>query len=327
VPSPDPQPSTEPDPEPSTTPPVTTPPVTTPPVTTPPVTSPPVGTQRITGLVWLDRDRDGVQGGAGEPGLPSVTVELYRVELAGSGAGSGRVGSVAPAAAAPVAQVQTAADGAFEFTALTAGAYAVRVRYPAALAVTWDSEGAFDATAQVLVPELGEAQAEVGLAGDAAADLDVRTPDGTPVDGTVLVWWAGPDGRFGTPDDVRVPATAVGGRVRVDGLPAGSYRVIGPDGSQVSSALALVAAVTTTTTVTLGPVDAAAPAATPVPAGAPAAAAAAAAGATPTSTPSRALAATGADGAALLATATWLVLGGLVLASAARRGRSRRSRA
>ncbi|NHT16496.1 hypothetical protein G6556_02120, partial [Cellulomonas sp. IC4_254] len=245
--------------------------------------------------------KDGVQDGPAEPGLPSVTVELYRAELAGGGAARGRAASAVATAVAPdlVAHVQTAADGAFAFTGLTAGAYAVRVRYPESLAVTWDSEGLFDASAQVLVPESGEAQAQVGLAGDARADLRVRTPSGGPVSGTVLLWWAGPDGTFGTADDVRVPVEAVDGRVVVDGLPAGDYRVVGPDGVAVSPTLALTAEVRSST-VTLGADPAAAPVAAP------------------------ALAATGSAGAALLVTACWLVAGGLVLARVGRAARRSR---
>lgn len=270
------------------------------------ITTPtPVGTQRITGVVWLDRNRDGVQDGPGEPGLPSVTVELYRITFSSGGAAGGRAASAA-AARDLVAQVQTAADGGFVFTGLSADACTVRVRYPEALAVTWDSEGLFDAEAQVLVPESGEAQAQVGLAGDARANLRVLTPSGAPETGTVLVWWAGPDGVFGTGDDPRVPAEALDGQVQVDGLPVGTYRIVGPDGVEVSPELTLTAQ-DEPRTVTLAAPGAASPA---LPAAAPAIEA------------TRTLAETGSAGAAMLASASWLVLGGLALTRVARRRRS-----
>ncbi|MBD3781128.1 MAG: hypothetical protein IE923_17940 [Micrococcales bacterium] len=246
--------------------------------------------------MWLDRDRDGAQSLPAEPGLAAVAVELYRVELAGGG-GAGRVTSAAAPAVAGtlVARVTTSASGEFAFSSVAPGSYSVRVLYPESLAVTWDSEGAADASALVLVPERGEAQAQVGLAGDARADLRVTTPAGTPVDGTVLLWWAGPDGVFGTDDDLQVPVTAVGGRVLADGLPPGEYRVLSQDGAVVSGTVALSAA-GGAAAVTLG----AAPAAGP------------------------SLAETGAVLGTTLLAASYLVVGGLVLTVVARR-RGRRA--
>ncbi|MCR6689998.1 SdrD B-like domain-containing protein [Cellulomonas sp.] len=250
----------------------------------------PVGTQRITGVVWLDRNRDGAQDGPGEPGLAAVPVELYRVELRGGSGVLGRVGSSGATTGRDlVARGLTEADGAFAFGSLSAGAYAIRVRYPESLAVTWDSEGQFDAEAQVVVPEHGQAQAEVGLAGDVQADLRVQTPSGSPVTGTVLLWWAGPDGVFGRDDDVRVPVEAVDGRVLAGGLPPGAYRVVGPDGSSASPPLNL-SQDGDPLTVTVG---------------------------TDPQTPP--LAVTGWAGAALLVPAAFLIVGGLLLTRAARR--------
>lgn len=219
-----------------------------------------------------------------------MTVELFRVELASASAALGRAGSsVSGAGRDLVAQELTAADGGFAFDELASGAYAVRVRYPESLAVTWDSEGQFDAEAQVVVTDSGTAQAEVGLAGDARADLRVQTPSGDPITGTVLLWWAGPDGEFGTDDDVRVPVEAVDGRVQAGGLPPGQYRVVGPDGSSASPPLDL-SEDGRPTTVTVGDDP---------------------------QTPH--LAVTGWAGAALLVPAVSLIVGGLLLTRAARR--------
>lgn len=257
--------------------------------------------------MWLDLDRDGRRAGAGEVGLPSVLVDLYRVDLGGSVGGAGRVGALARAAAPGTlaAQVRTDSTGAFTFAGLDAGTYSVLVHYPTALAVTWDSEGAADAAAMVVVPEAGEAEALVGLAGDAQADLTVQDPDGGPVDGPVVLWWAGPDGVFGTDDDVRVPSTATAGRLRMSGLPAGGYRVLSADGAQVSGTVTLSASGVPAV------VRLAEPGVT-----APAVVAAAA----------RSLAATGATAGRVAGTAAALLVAGLVLATVPRRLRSPRGR-
>lgn len=71
--------------------------------------------------VWLDTDRDGVQG-PGEPGVGGVVVDLYQ----GGGA-----------AASWAAEATTAADGSWLVDGLPAGDYEVRVALPADLAAQY----------------------------------------------------------------------------------------------------------------------------------------------------------------------------------------------
>ncbi|MGN8245467.1 SdrD B-like domain-containing protein [Cellulomonas soli] len=233
---PTPEPTAEPTIEPTAQPtPTTTPSATPTPTSTAsatatarPTPASPTGTQEVTGTVWLDLDRNGRQQGATEVGLGLVSVDLFRVDLAGgrgaraSGMSTGLHGATSSTL---VATVTTDASGGFAFRGLAAGTYSVVVRRPSALAVTWDSEGVADAAALVLLPESGSAQAQVGLVGDATARLVVTSPDGTRLSGSATLRWVGPDDVFDTADDLPVPVSLVDGALTLAGLPSGRYRI------------------------------------------------------------------------------------------------------
>ncbi|MGN6332018.1 MAG: SdrD B-like domain-containing protein [Motilibacteraceae bacterium] len=201
--------------------------------------------QRIDGSVWLDLDRDG-QRDAGEAGLPAVTVELVRADQAALlSADRG----AAVRAAAVLRTTRTGADGAFAFTGIPAGDYQVLAQRPAELSVTWDSQGVPDARALVALAPAGEGYAAVGLVGDAGLEVPVQD-DAGPVTGPVELQWAGPDGRFGSADDVLLSGRSVAGHLSLAGLPAGAWRVRRVGGS-FASALRLVPHVTQRTVVRL----------------------------------------------------------------------------
>lgn len=210
-----------------------------------------VASTSVAGRVWLDLDHDGVRD-AGEPGLSGVHVT---VRYAGVDGIFGNGDDV-------TYPVTTASDGTWSQAGLPAGSYRATVD-PGTLPL-----GATDPTADpdgigtpqtatfTLTAGVPRTDADFGEAGtarlsgvvfvDADGDLTASTPEmvaGVSVTDT----WAGPDGTFGTADDVaRTVTTANDGswtfaaapsgphRVTVDrgGLPAGNEVVVDPDATK-----------------------------------------------------------------------------------------------
>jgi len=111
------------------------------------------GTQAVSGTVWDDANRDGVQD-AGEPGVAGITVTLARdATMAAAGVD------------APGRQVLTGGAGEYRFANVAPGAYTVTVTPsegylpsgPGSVAVTVPAEG------DVVVPPLGIAEEPVHL--------------------------------------------------------------------------------------------------------------------------------------------------------------------
>ena len=91
---------------------------------------------RVGDLVWNDLDGDGVQD-AGEPGVPGVTV--YLLDGSGARVDDGSGGDVS---------TTTGAGGAYEFSGLRPGSYAVEfdlATLPAGAVATFSNQGADDA--------------------------------------------------------------------------------------------------------------------------------------------------------------------------------------
>jgi hypothetical protein len=80
------------------------------------------GTANLTGLVWEDKDRDGLQD-IGESGIPNVNVELYD---------SNKV---------LVTMVLTDTNGQYKFEGLAPGNYSVHFIVPAGLAISQKDQG------------------------------------------------------------------------------------------------------------------------------------------------------------------------------------------
>lgn len=184
--------------------------------------------------VWLDEDRDGLQG-AGEPGVAGVTVRLYA-------AGSDE----------PVATTTTDADGRYLFDLLPAGTYRVQFVLDGDLAGRYGFTGPRrgDAAEDSDADATGWTQ-EVTLGADAPRVRPVGPGDGARadyVDPTVdagLVRVLGPSlpGEPGGPGDPGDPPA--GGDPAVGGAPADPPVVATPGGGALAvtgSGLGLLAA-------------------------------------------------------------------------------------
>jgi hypothetical protein len=188
--------------------------------------------------VWLDEDGDGWQD-AGEAGIANATVQLY--------ASNGTT---------LLATTTTDSEGGYLFRNLAAGTYVVKVlstSLPTGLAAnpTYDLDGSGTPNTTVAtVSTTGEGNFAVdfgynwapssdvtgnlntGAIGDRVwidADGDGKQDPGEAGLGgvTVTLTTAGPDGLFGTGDDVTAgtTATAADGGYIFDGLAANAYRV------------------------------------------------------------------------------------------------------
>ncbi|MFI0606907.1 MAG: SdrD B-like domain-containing protein, partial [Anaerolineae bacterium] len=199
-----------------------------------------VKTGSIGNTVWFDENGDGVQD-AGEAGIPNVTVELWN---------SGHTVLLGTRI--------TDADGQYLFTNVTAGTYQVDVlnsSLPTGLVQTQIPAGGGDFVnhadpfTSVTVTSGGEnLTADFGYNWAPSTDTDGNTGTGaigdhvwidTDGDGrqdpgesgisglTVQLITAGPDGLFGTVDDVVAATTATNaaGNYIFDGLAAGAYSV------------------------------------------------------------------------------------------------------
>jgi hypothetical protein len=205
-------------------------------------------TGAVTGVVWFDRDRDGLRD-PGEWPLPGVPVELRT---------AGGVSALALAASA-TRQATTDDEGAYRFEAAPPGAYTVTaVRRAAGFGYTSDSDG--DADWSVSVQVAGAATAEANFAGLGKGALTGTVYDsgtGEPIAAAdVTCRWAGFDDVPGTADDVVMTVAAgAGGGFALAGLPYGAYACVGRDPvSGESSAPAAVSVLTATPTRTQLPV-------------------------------------------------------------------------
>ena len=183
--------------------------------------------------VWLDADGDGVQD-AGEPGIGNVTVELRN-----------GVCIPLPSGSANCPTTKTDSDGRYLFSNLPTGTYTVAVidaTLPNGGAGLQTSPGTTDPTASI---PLADGQiyldADFGYRGASTANAIVgdrvwSDPDGDGLQDpgeagiggvTVRLLSPGPDGVFGTGDDVVVATTTTGpdGSYLFTGVVPGKYTV------------------------------------------------------------------------------------------------------
>ena len=175
--------------------------------------------------VWHDVDEDGVQD-PGEPGLDGITLTLV-------GAGpDGVLGTGDDVSFPPQA---TAGGGQYTFPGLPPGPYRVTVdpsTVPNGMQLTTANQPldvTLAPTQDLLTADFG--YRDTGSIGDLVwedtNENGVQDPGEPPLAGvTVALREAGPDGVFGTSDDVVFPpqATAADGTYGFDFLPPGTYR-------------------------------------------------------------------------------------------------------
>ena len=171
------------------------------PTTTVPVANNSVG--GVAGTVWIDTDADDTKDAA-EVWIPGVVVTL-------SGTGSGTA--------------TTNSSGAFSFTNLAPGSYAVSAALPAGvgLTISWDSQGTADWKVTVTVVAGQTAQANYAARGDiTATGRSQSLRPGTDVN----IDWSGVDKELDTTDDVTFTAKVDDQNTfTVRALPTGRYRV------------------------------------------------------------------------------------------------------
>lgn len=187
------------------------------------------GARSLGDRVWLDRNGDGVQDGASEPGLGDVRVNLLF---------AGQDGTFGTADDIQLQQI-TDANGNYRFEDLPDGDYRVSVDLsdlPAGSSETYEVDLTTNNQADVSVSGTDIDDVDFGFRGTGSigdriwhdVDGDGVADSGEPglTGVTVNLLAAGDDGVFGTTDDfVLSTVTGADGRYAFDQLPAGSYRI------------------------------------------------------------------------------------------------------
>ncbi len=184
----------------------------------------------LHGIVWFDRNRNGVFDG-NEWVLPGVTVTLLSD-------GTGITGSFAPLRtqqAGFVGTTVTAADGSYSFASLQPGGY--RASASASIAgfeYTSDTDGATDWIVDVKIPAGRTERADfagLGKGQIVGQVYETTTMQGLPY-ADVTCHWAGYDDVLGTADDVAFAVVAsVAGAYDFGGVPYGKFTCDGLDRS------------------------------------------------------------------------------------------------
>ena len=189
------------------------------------------GTGSLGDTVWLDRNGDGVQN-AGEPGIGGVNLTVTW---------AGPDGNLTTAADNVTYPATTSASGAYSVGNLPAGLYSVTVAtasLPGGVNASYDLNGGNDSTTTATLTTLTPSRTDVdfGYRGTGAIGDQVwfdANGDGVQNAGepglaniTITLYWAGPDGIFGTADDASfTTTTAADGSYSFGSLPAGNYKV------------------------------------------------------------------------------------------------------
>jgi fimbrial isopeptide formation D2 family protein/uncharacterized repeat protein (TIGR01451 family) len=189
-------------------------------------------TGSIGDQVWLDTQNngDGTFDAATDRPLPGVAITVTYLGQDGVVGGGDDV----------VFTTVTDAGGKYLVTGLPLGNYTVAAVPPVTLTETFDADGIGSAnlSAVALTPTNPQNLAQdFSYTGDASiGDLvwHDRNADGVVDPGeegiagvSLIPTWAGPDGVFGTADDIVLPTvtTAANGTYLIPNMPAGSYRV------------------------------------------------------------------------------------------------------
>ena len=196
----------------------------------------PVG--KVSGLIWLDLDKNGVYNPPAEPVFPAVPLTLTVIESSlpplddapnlqalvnpavtggGTAALDGQLSYTA----------STDANGRYNFSDLPYGRYRLTYQLPGDIVSTYEPDGARDGVLEVLI-DAPERIADAGGVGGMSVSARLTNSENTRLpNADVILRWYGGDGVLGTPDDVLIPARsdANGMIVFVGNLPFGEYRV------------------------------------------------------------------------------------------------------
>ncbi len=127
--------------------------------------NPNVVAQSLSGIVWLDLNRDGLKD-QNEPFMPNIklsVVQLTSVQPSSVKFRAANLRNIRPAA---VVTVNTDANGYYIFPSLGAGDWQVVTGIPEDLSVTYDSQALGDGEIIATVPVASHAYTWVGLVGD-----------------------------------------------------------------------------------------------------------------------------------------------------------------
>ena len=162
--------------------------------------------------------------------LPQATVTLLNDAVGASAVKSNNEVFFTAAATNPT--TKTGSDGKYKFADVTAGNYVVKASASlAGFNAGWDTDGNLDWTVAVAV---ASQDATADFAGTGAGSIAGTVTDqltGTPISSAELqCTWFGIDGVAGTDDDVAFKTTAGGdGSYVVDGVPYGSFACTATD--------------------------------------------------------------------------------------------------
>lgn len=173
-------------------------------------------TGALKGTAWIDMNRNGRR----EQREPLLANQLIEVSRATATAASAR-GIVRKQASYTT---KTDLNGSYSIPELEPGTWTVKATLTAKeLEKTFDSTGAADWSATAVVPTNGVGRADFAAAGTEKLEITVQAQ--VAPGSTVIVHWAGSDGKFCSGDDIEFEATVVNGKVNLDGVPAGEYKV------------------------------------------------------------------------------------------------------
>ena len=173
-------------------------------------------TGALKGTAWIDMNRNGRR----EQREPLLANQLIEVSRATATAASAR-GIVRKQASYTT---KTDLNGSYSIPELEPGTWTVKATLTAKeLEKTFDSTGAADWSATAVVPTNGVGRADFAAAGTEKLEITVQAQ--VAAGSTVIVHWAGSDGKFCSGDDIEFEATVVNGKVNLDGVPAGEYKV------------------------------------------------------------------------------------------------------
>jgi hypothetical protein len=190
---------------------------------------PPTGA--VTGVIWLDLNKNGIFDSGSEPILPNINVSLTLQELVLPPLTGVSATSVTSSSAlvrkSSVLDTRTDAEGKYRLPDRMYGNYVLKYIVPSDFTTTYEPDGAKDGVLRVSL-QAPEVKADVGGVGNSSLEaIVVDTNQTLQTTRNVMLRWAGADQKMDTQDDVLIPyITSKSGKVSFNqSLPAGKYRI------------------------------------------------------------------------------------------------------